>query len=165
MSSLPADAWFCNAVINGLTKIVINYPPGTPSEEIIELTRENWIEDLWTMPLAWNKELDAERLTKAFADLRRAMKWWPQMSELIALLEERKKPVVLGLPAPPERVWTPEELAANKARISKLLRDAKQNAINKAAEVKQKQEDDRRKRHEEHNQRLKEAEMALKSLS
>lgn len=113
------DAWFNDAVIDGLTMLVPLSLPGTPAAEAVPLTAQAWINTLWDHG-RWDQEPDMPRLQAGFVRLARTHDRWPAPRHLLEAMPPRRE--VRALP-PPQ--LSKEQLAANRARIAALIESLK----------------------------------------
>ncbi|MFZ5466613.1 MAG: hypothetical protein ACOZAI_05060 [Pseudomonadota bacterium] len=92
----PAPAWFRQSIGRGLQQLVCLSLPGQPPAETIALTKEAWINTLWTAR-RW-QETELERLMEAFRLLARRCDRWPAPR---AILDHLPPPrAVRALPKP-----------------------------------------------------------------
>jgi hypothetical protein len=90
--------WFRGAVVDGLSALYVLRLEGTPSEHLIDKTRDVWCVALWT-GRDWHEQRDAARLQIAFARLAAQCDRWPTPRMLIDRLPD-PTPTNKRLPAP-----------------------------------------------------------------
>lgn len=94
--------WFADVIITGLQRmhaIGLKFRPS--SKEELMAMGELWIETLWYINITWIKELDSDRLAKAFGLLIANTKEWPTPAEYMQWLSNLPRAKQMALPAPP----------------------------------------------------------------
>lgn len=113
---MNAEPWFVEAIKDGLKALVSLRLDGTPAIDLLPVTRDIWIAALWT-GRAW-VEQDVRRIHLGFVALARDAIRWPSPAELRVRIPAREMPPALPAPA-----LTPEQRAANRARIQSIIAD------------------------------------------
>ena len=105
----PAD-WFESVVAEGIAKLYVLRLESAPAADTLDGVELVWVEALWYSNIAWDEELDTDRLRQAFRALTQWVTRWPAPRELMTHLPARpqRKP----LPPPPQ---TPEQKAEAEA--------------------------------------------------
>jgi len=111
----PVD-WLKQTVGRCLKALVVLHLEGGPPLETVTKTAEIWYRVIKKWPIAWNEELDKQRLEQAFLALASQCQRWPSPSQLRPLLPVRQYPAALPEPEYPE-----EKARANRARIKALI--------------------------------------------
>jgi len=110
----PAD-WFESVVAEGIAKLYVLRLESAPAADTLDGVELVWVEALWYSNVAWDEELDTERLRQAFRALTQRLHRWPAPRELMEHLPARPKR--RELPPPPQ---TPEQKAKAVAQLAKL---------------------------------------------
>lgn len=110
----PAD-WFEEVVAEGIAKLYVLRLESAPAADTLDGVEMVWVEALWYSNVAWDEELDSDRLRQAFRALTQRATRWPAPRELMTLLPGR--PQRTPLPPPPQ---TPEQKAKAEAQLAKL---------------------------------------------
>lgn len=113
-SGQPAQ-WFMTELATGLQKLIALSLQNTPAMETIQLTAVSWAETLWAAPIAWQQELDVQRIHAAFVRMMRDIERWPAPKHLLQYLPARPEPVKLPAPEISE-----EQRMRNLDRISAI---------------------------------------------
>lgn len=112
----PLPAFVQHEVLRGLQKLVALRLQGAPPEEGIKLTAAVWLEAMAALPIGWDKQQDAGRITAAFAQLALDAERWPPPKMLIERLPKRPPLPQLAY----DRTPTPEEEARGKENLKKI---------------------------------------------
>ena len=115
MASGQHEQWFMTELATGLQKLIALSLQNTPAMETIQLTAVSWAETLWAAPIAWQQELDAQRIRAAFVRMMRDIERWPAPKHLLQYLPARPEPVKLPAPEISE-----EQRMRNLDRISAI---------------------------------------------
>ena len=102
----------------GLQKLIALSLQNTPAMETIQLTAVSWAETLWAAPIAWQQELDAQRIRAAFVRMMRDIERWPAPKHLLHYLPSRPQPVNPLLAAPQ---MSAEQQQRNLDRVAGLV--------------------------------------------
>ena len=115
MASGQHEQWFMTELATGLQKLIALSLQNTPAMETIQLTAVSWAETLWAAPIAWQQELDTQRIRAAFVRMMRDIERWPAPKHLLHYLPARPEPVKLPAPEISE-----EQRMRNLDRISAI---------------------------------------------
>jgi hypothetical protein len=110
--------WLRVEVLTGLQKLYALRLPGTPAKDSIAGTAEVWLEAVASCPIAWDQDLDTQRIRAAFAALFRECDSWPRPKLLLANLHSRAPTKEL-----PKPVYPADQAADNLRRIKTMLQD------------------------------------------
>ena len=103
-------------ILTGLQKLMMLRPDGAPPNSGIKLTASVWIEAIASLPIRWDEQQDAGRITRAFACLLAEIERWPTPKMLIKPLPPREELPQLEH----KRQLTPEEKARGRENLKKL---------------------------------------------
>ena len=109
--------WFRNCIFSELQALQLMRLKGFPSEDTIIPVAYLWVEALWDGK-KWELA-DRTRIAKAFLEMRKSLKEWPQPATFFEFLP--KKAALLSLAAPPPQ-YDKEKAAANLAFIRQSIR-------------------------------------------
>lgn len=114
------EAWFADAILDGLSQLISLSLEGTPALELAPITAQTWAKALWRQPVGWNRDEDLWRLESAFTALpmRLEKNRFPSPKELYLALPERKQHPKI------EHQISDEERAANSKKLKAMLNDA-----------------------------------------
>lgn len=112
----PPPDWMVDSVAAGLQHFLLLRLPGFPPAETIAGTAHAWADAFWRLPKAWDKDLDALRITAAFRIAAGQVDRFPAPKTVIAAMPPR--PPQKALP-PPE--MSEEKRRANLKRLAELL--------------------------------------------
>lgn len=107
--------WFADIIITGIQRmyaIGIKYRPTD-----VAIATDLWIETLWELNIAWDKDRDSARLTKGFAAVMAHTSEWCTPAEYMAYVPKREP--LQGLPAPE---YPREKARENLGRIKEMLK-------------------------------------------
>ena len=125
----PLPAFVQQEVLRGLQKLVALRLQGAPPEEGIKLTAAVWLEAMAALPIGWDKQQDAGRITAAFAQLAVDAERWPPPKMLIERLPKRPPLPQLAY----DRTPTPEERARAQENLRKIKQSIKDIVQKKGA--------------------------------
>ena len=114
--SKPLPKFVSDELLTGLQKLMMLRPDGAPPNSGIKLTASVWIEAIASLPIRWDEQQDAGRITRAFACLLAEIERWPTPKMLIRCLPPRPEPPKLEH----KRQLTPEEKARGRENLKKL---------------------------------------------
>lgn len=104
--------------------IGLKFRPGS-KEELMAMA-DLWIETLWyNNSIAWVKELDSDRLARAFAQLIANTKDWPTPAEYMQWLTACPRPRPMALPSPKASAETVDREMAKMRGLFAGLVDSK----------------------------------------
>lgn len=112
----PLPKFARDEILTGLQKLMMLRPDGAPPNSGIKLTASVWMEAIASLPIQWNEQQDAGRITRAFACLLAEIERWPTPKMLIRCLPPRPEPPKLEH----KRQLTPEEEARGRENLKKL---------------------------------------------
>lgn len=115
------DKWIEREVARGLQGLIALRLPGAPGEDAVTLTLDIWLAALSARAAMWSEHADAPRLQTAFRALYAQLDAWPSPRQLLDAL-----PAPKPAPALPAPRLTPEQRAANRARLDALMKDLSQ---------------------------------------
>ena len=118
MASGQHEQWFMTELATGLQKLIALSLQNTPAMETIQLTAVSLAETLWAAPIAWQQELDAQRIRAAFVRMMRDIERWPAPKHLLHYLPARPQPVNPLLAAPQ---MSAEQQQRNLDRVAGLV--------------------------------------------
>ena len=105
----PLPKFARDEILTGLQKLMMLRPDGAPPNSGIKLTASVWMEAIASLPIQWDEQQDAGRITRAFA-------CWPAPKMLIKHLPPRKELPQLEH----KKQLTPEEEARGRENLKKL---------------------------------------------
>lgn len=111
------EQWFINEISSGLQTLYVLSLDRTPAADMISATADIWAQTLWSKPIDWQTELDAQRIRAGFIKLAGAVGRWPSPSEFLSYLPKRKPQEAL-----PATIMDDEQRAKAQA-ILKNLKD------------------------------------------
>lgn len=100
------DLWLRMEIAIAFSQFLCMRLGNTPAVEMLPFTAESWLN---TIGEGMTEQLDRERIKQGFKQLYRTLKWWPQPSELLGILQRRIMP-------PP----SPKAAAAEEATVDSL---------------------------------------------
>ncbi|WP_066568107.1 hypothetical protein [Snodgrassella sp. CFCC 13594] len=103
-------------IISGLQLLYTLRLPGAPPAEALTATAQGWMTALSERTAAWDEQLDASRINKAFATLAAEATRWPPPAALIERIPQR--PAVKKLEH--NKRQTPEQKAHGKANLQRI---------------------------------------------
>jgi hypothetical protein len=109
------EAWFINAIAEGLARLFVLRLESTPAADILDGTEQVWVDALWSRPISWDYEQENERIHQGFMRLAAQSRRWPVPADLYEALPPRRQPKELPPPPP-----TPEQQARRQQNIQKL---------------------------------------------
>ena len=112
----PLPKFARDEILTGLQKLMMLRPDGAPPNSGIKLTASVWMEAIASLPIQWDEQQDAGRITRAFACLLAEIERWPTPKMLIRCLPPRPEPPKLEH----KRQLTPEEEARGRENLKKL---------------------------------------------
>lgn len=112
------ERWVERELARGLQGLIALRLSGAPGEDAVTLTLDIWLAALAERAASWTEAADAPRLKAAFRALYAQCTAWPVPRQLLDSLPAPKPAV--ALPAPR---LTPEQRAANRARLDALMKD------------------------------------------
>ena len=92
MATADPPAWFGRAITDGIAKLVLLNLDGHPPAEMVELTRDIWVEAIWGARRDWGEDVDASRLEGGFRKLTSTCTKWPAPRALLDAMPARPKP-------------------------------------------------------------------------
>ena len=112
--SLPK--FVSDELLTGLQKLMMLRLEGAPPADGIKLTASVWMEAIASLPIQWDEQQDAGRITRAFACLLAEIERWPAPKILIKHLPPRKELPQLEH----KKQLTAEEQARGRENLKKL---------------------------------------------
>lgn len=114
--SKPLPKFVSDELLTGLQKLMMLRLEGAPPADGIKLTASVWMEAIASLPIQWDEQQDAGRVTRAFACLLAEIERWPAPKMLIKHLPPRKPPPQLEH----KKRLTAEEQARGRENLTKL---------------------------------------------
>lgn len=111
------DAWFNNAIIEGLQKLVTLRLENTPPMETIQLTASTWQEILWPKK-RWHQQIHQRRIESAFTQMMGNINKWPAPKDLLDYMPKGEGQHMLPKPPPSQ-----EEKRRGQQVIGNLLKN------------------------------------------
>ncbi len=115
-AATTAPDWVMREVARGLQGLLALRLPGAPGEDTIGHTLDVWLVAIAPRACTWRETDDAARIRQAFGELFRRAERWPVPRDLLDALPAPRPSLVLPAPR-----LTPEERAANRARLDALM--------------------------------------------
>lgn len=116
MKDVLPEAWFADIIIDGLKTLyglnVANRPASDQLKPLIRI----WIDTLWYKNVSWVRELDSERLNKAFMAVYAEATDWITPAQYYAYLPPRQKLAAL----PPPKA-SPDTVSKEMTKMRGLL--------------------------------------------
>ena len=103
-------------ILTGLQKLMMLRPDGAPPNSGIKLTASVWMEAMASLPIKWDEQQGAGRITQGFARLLAEIERWPTPKMLIKNLPPRKELPQLEH----KRQLTPEEEKRGRENLKKM---------------------------------------------
>lgn len=114
--SKPLPKFVSDELLTGLQKLMMLRLEGAPPADGIKLTASVWMEAIASLPIQWDEQQDAGRVTRAFACLLAEIERWPAPKMLIKHLPPRKELPQLEH----KKQLTAEEQARGRENLKKL---------------------------------------------
>lgn len=116
----PVENWFYNAVIDGLSIMMILRLKNTPAEDSLEALADTWIFSLWNCGIGWREDIDLERLQFAFKTIGNNCDYFPAPKTFLEHLQPRKpcRAPQLGV----ERGADMKQIAVMQAIVSGVIK-------------------------------------------
>ena len=114
--SKPLPKFVSDELLTGLQKLMMLRLEGAPPADVIKLTASVWMEAIASLPIQWDEQQDAGRVTRAFACLLAEIERWPAPKMLIKHLPPRKELPQLEH----KKQLTAEEQARGRENLKKL---------------------------------------------
>ena len=114
--SKPLPKFVSDELLTGLQKLMMLRLEGAPPADGIKLTASVWMEAIASLPIQWDEQQDAGRITRAFACLLAEIERWPAPKMLIKHLPPRKELPQLEH----KKQLTAEEQARGRENLKKL---------------------------------------------
>ena len=89
--SKPLPKFVSDELLTGLQKLMMLRLEGAPPADGIKLTASVWMEAIASLPIQWDEQQDAGRVTRAFACLLAEIERWPAPKMLIKHLPPREE--------------------------------------------------------------------------
>lgn len=112
------EQWFINEISSGLQTLYVLSLDRTPAADMISATADIWAQTLWSKPIDWQAELDAQRIRAAFIKLAGAVSRWPSPSDFLSYLPKRK---------PQEALPAPQMSDEQRAKAQAMLKSIREN--------------------------------------
>ena len=103
-------------ILTGLQKLMMLRPDGAPPNNGIKLTASVWMEAMASLPIKWDEQRDAGRISQGFSRLLAEIERWPTPKMLIERLPPRKELPKLGH----KENLSPEEKRRGQENLRKL---------------------------------------------
>ena len=116
------EKWLEREIARGLQGLIALRLTGAPADDSVTLTLDVWLAAIESQAVAWNEQLDAERVRRAFRTLYRLCDRWPPPKVFLDNLGNRDPPK--ALPAPPV---PPEVRERNRAKLREIMESLAQS--------------------------------------
>lgn len=100
--------WLEDLILRGLQRLLTLRLRNSPAAETIRGTAHVWVAAIATRNIAWDHDLDAERVKRAFLNLCANCEQWPAPATFLANLPPRAETALKALPQPHGRKVPPE---------------------------------------------------------
>lgn len=118
---MNAPQWLRNLIVDGLQGLLVLRLRGAPAADTVKAVANAWVTVIASRPIAWDEDLDAERVRRAFVQLASTAEYWPAPAMFLESLAPRQPAAVPML----ERPQTREIPPAVKAQLARFLNRSK----------------------------------------
>ena len=113
--------WLQAEIVEGIQKLMALRLRNTPPSDTLKATAVVWHDVFSSRPIAWDQELDTQRIKKGFTELCATSDSWPSPSDFFRVLPARKQ--ALMLPDNTNKSYSPE----TKKMVTDLLNKMRRN--------------------------------------
>ena len=106
-------SWLCKIIGGAFQSFLISALPGQPAAEMLPHTAQLWVEELLDMNVT--EEQDSARIETGLRKLRRTMRQWPQVADLIDAMPRRDTSTPAGTVTVQRQRTAAEEATAAEA--------------------------------------------------
>ena len=116
--------WLQAEIIEGIQKLMALRLRNTPPSDTLKATAVVWHDVFSSRPIAWDQELDSQRIKKGFTELCAVCDSWPSPSDFFRVLPARKQ--ALMLPDNSNKFYSPPTREMVDNLLKKMRNNAKQ---------------------------------------